>query len=265
MLISYLRQILGTHKKTTNFGVLSEVGKYPIIIRAYIHIMKYWVRLLTTENKLLQEIHIYELQKRYKNKTSWFNMIENLLRYTDMINELDIGNIIAKPNIFLKKFQNAIQTKYDNFWKKCMSEMEGTKLDFYHNFKKIFKFEKYLDMLNKDKRKIISRFRLSAHSLPIERLRYKNTTREERICKICNLNEIGDENHYLLKCENKNIKRSRTEFKIKIQTINPQFEYFDMENCVNYCISMNDELMHGVTAQFIENILTIYENEKLIN
>ena len=147
-------------------------------------LIKYWVWLLTIENKLLQEIHICELQKRNKNKASWFNIIENLLRYTDMINEVDIEKITEKPNMFIKTFQDRIQTKYQIFWNKSMSEMEGKKLDFYHNFKKVFKFEKYLDVLNKDKREIISRFRLSAHSFPIEKLRYKNTKREERICTI---------------------------------------------------------------------------------
>ena len=76
--------------------------------------------------------------------------------------------------------------------------------------------------------------------------------------------EIGDEKYYLLKCENKNIKRCRTESKIKIQTINPQHKYFDLENSVTYFISMNDELMHGETAKFLESIITIYENEEYI-
>ena len=263
VLTNFLRQILGTHKKTTNFGVMSEVGKYPLIIRAYIHIIKYWVRLLTTENKLLQEIHLCELQTR--NKVSWFSIVENLLKYTDMIDEVDIEKITAKPNVFINKFQDRIYTKYKQFWTKNMSEMEGKKLDFYSNYKKVFKFEKYLDMLNKEKREIISRFRLSAHSFPIEKLRYKNIKREERICTICNLNEIGDEKHYLFKCDNKNIKRCRTEFKIKVQTINPQLEYFDLDNSITYCITMNDELMHGETATFLENIITIYENEKYLN
>ena len=40
---------------------------------------------------------------------------------------------------------------------------------------------------------------MSDHSkiLEIESGRYKNITREERICKNCNLNEIGDEYHFL--------------------------------------------------------------------
>jgi hypothetical protein len=51
-------------------------------------------------------------------------------------------------------------------------------------------------------RQLFTKFRVSDHSLEIESGRYKNITREERICNNCNLNEIGDEleYHFFLKC-----------------------------------------------------------------
>jgi hypothetical protein len=49
-------------------------------------------------------------------------------------------------------------------------------------------------------RQLFTKFRVSDHSLEIESGRNKNITREERICKNCNLNEIGDEYHFFLKC-----------------------------------------------------------------
>ena len=33
-------------------------------------------------------------------------------------------------------------------------------------------------------------------------MRYTKTKQEERICKICNLNQVGDEMHYLSNCTN---------------------------------------------------------------
>jgi hypothetical protein len=45
-------------------------------------------------------------------------------------------------------------------------------------------------------RQLFTKFRVSDHSLKIESRRYKNITREERKCKNCNLNEIGDEYHF---------------------------------------------------------------------
>ena len=41
---------------------------------------------------------------------------------------------------------------------------------------------------------------LSYHNLAIERGRYENTPRDERICKNCNLNMVENEYHFLLVC-----------------------------------------------------------------
>ena len=49
-------------------------------------------------------------------------------------------------------------------------------------------------------RQLFTKLRVSDHRLEIEKGRYTNITREERICKKFNLNEIGDEYHFFLKC-----------------------------------------------------------------
>ena len=46
----------------------------------------------------------------------------------------------------------------------------------------------------------MTRFRLSSHDLMIERGRYDDTARDERICKCCNMSMIESENHFLLVC-----------------------------------------------------------------
>ena len=49
-------------------------------------------------------------------------------------------------------------------------------------------------------KKYISKFRLSAHSLNVETGRYDSTIRENRLCTKCNLADIEDEYHFILKC-----------------------------------------------------------------
>jgi hypothetical protein len=39
------------------------------------------------------------------------------------------------------------------------------------------------------------------HKLPVENGRWENIARENRICPLCNNGEIGDEFHYLFKCQ----------------------------------------------------------------
>ena len=51
--LSFLRQLLGVNKKTSNLAIMGETGKYPLAVNVFTHILKYWFRLKFSENKLL--------------------------------------------------------------------------------------------------------------------------------------------------------------------------------------------------------------------
>lgn len=56
-------------------------------------------------------------------------------------------------------------------------------------------------------RNIFTKFRISDHSLEIEKGRYNKTPSEERLCKNCRV--IEDEAHLILKCRvNQNLRES---------------------------------------------------------
>ena len=55
---------------------------------------------------------------------------------------------------------------------------------YYCMYKKEFKYEKYLDVLKYDSRKVMSRFRLCSHNLEIEFGRFHNIERDERNCRL---------------------------------------------------------------------------------
>jgi hypothetical protein len=77
---------------------------------------------------------------------------------------------------------------------------ETSKLYICSKIKSELKLENYLLFFSNFKmRQLFTKFRVSDHNLEIESGRYKNITREERKCKNCNLNEIGDEYHFFLK------------------------------------------------------------------
>ena len=78
---------------------------------------------------------------------------------------------------------------------------ESSKLRFYKLFKTSFGREPYLDHIKDYKlRKIITKFRCSDHILEVEAGRHKNLKVEERICKICNMDDIESEAHFLQQC-----------------------------------------------------------------
>ena len=46
----------------------------------------------------------------------------------------------------------------------------------------------------------LCKFRCGNHKLPIVRGRFQNLTIDERVCRLCQLNDVGDEFHYVLRC-----------------------------------------------------------------
>ena len=78
-----------------------------------------------------------------------------------------------------------------------------SKLSFYSSLKTSFCREAYLNLSNKKAREGISRLRASAHHLEIERGRYSDIPRHERLCKSCfatGIHEVEDELHMLTTC-----------------------------------------------------------------
>ena len=49
-------------------------------------------------------------------------------------------------------------------------------------------------------RNAVVKLRISAHQLLIETGRHRNIPRDERICELCDKNELEDEFHFLLVC-----------------------------------------------------------------
>ena len=61
-------------------------------------------------------------------------------------------------------------------------------------------------------RSAITKFRISAHDLPIEKGRWEGIDKTERKCKKCINNYAGDEKHYILHYNAPDIAKLRTMF-----------------------------------------------------
>ena len=76
------------------------------------------------------------------------------------------------------------------------------KLRTYKLFKELLCTENYVEnYMSKRKRSLLAQLRLGILPLHIETGRYTNKPLEERICTLCNSDEIEDEFHFLLKCD----------------------------------------------------------------
>ena len=100
--------------------------------------------------------------------------------------------------------RNTTQTLFRDKWKDAKAN--SPKLEFYNSVKKEFTIAKYLHIKNDKHRYALSRLRISAHNLYIERGRYKipPVSREDRICLYCKYNNntdtIESESHVLDVC-----------------------------------------------------------------
>ena len=258
---SFLRQILGVHKKTSNVAVLAETGKYPIIINIYSMIMKYRLRLHTTDNILLKSALITNRNNQIANKKNWLEITDYLLKHTNIETTTQDERDVNKT---IEKFNETLKLSYTTWWNKQAIVTGTSKLDFYYQNKRNFVFENYLDNIPKQIRIYITRLRLSCHNLPIEILRYKKIERSERICDICSMKATGDETHYLLACTNHEIKSLRQKLFMDIKQTNNQFEKFSEKQIMKYCIPMRDVNIQMATAIFIKKLIKTYRKESKI-
>ena len=99
-----------------------------------------------------------------------------------------------------------------------------TKLRTYVEFKSLLCPEQYLlDVTIPSHRRALSRLRCSNHSLLIESGRFNNIDVHDRICPLCDTNEIEDEYHFVLICPFFNDLRNHLPQRYKINPSRNKF------------------------------------------
>ena len=128
-------------------------------------------------------------------------------------------------------------------------------------FKTNLNFEEYLsDISNIKHRQAVTKLRISSHRLPVESGRYNNIPFDKRTCKLCNLNEVGNEQYYLMQCSNTLLKEIRYSFIQKLHQINSSFSLFNDQDLFLYIISMKDKSITKLVAKFCYDILAGFDH-----
>ena len=246
--ISYLKWALGVHRKASNVGVWGETGRIPLIYQSIRLTLNYFKRLNTKsksnsfvaaalkEQKLLNLPWyryikpLLELDEIYKldhvtahrilnttsaNKAAHNAISDHKLLKDSIINQSNVSQSI-KP-LYSKKYRiPKIIESLTNQFKKCWQYQKSTssKLSFYHSIKHTFNREPYLYLCKGFSRRYsTTKLRISAHDLHIEKGRYSNTPREQRICAWCQISlgveTIEDESHVLYVCDLYSKQRSK--------------------------------------------------------
>ena len=98
------------------------------------------------------------------------------------------------------KFRKTVSEKYTSRTLQKLSNMNNdSKLFLYSQLKTQIKLEEYLLKETSFKnRQLLTKFRISDHSLKIEIGRYRNIPKEQRLCDNCKV--IDNDHHFFLHC-----------------------------------------------------------------
>ena len=183
------------------FAKNGELGRVNYQAIRYHNIVKYWVKLLrTNENKFSKKIYLTLVNdcERYPNKKSWCSLLRDLLSSLGFY-EVWLFQDVGNDKLFLA---NVKQRLHDNFIQNWNERLENSSRALFYRNISCFRLQPYLISCNIKKfRFSLSRLRVSAHRLKIESGRWARPNPipvEQRKCNICEV--LEDEYHFVLEC-----------------------------------------------------------------
>ena len=257
--IHFSKYILGVNKYSSNFAVMSELGRLPLTIDIFKNTIKYWARIEKSNNLLLKNAYLEIVQLHNSGLHTWYSYILHIMKILDINTSMSELSKL-KPHTLAKKLKTYCFDLFIKTWAKTREKLiiDNGKLRTYLKFKYSFECEKYLTFIEDfQKRKIYTKFRISNHKLKVELGRYLKPYLpfEERICEKCFSDDIEDEIHFLLQCPNYSQKR-----KSLLNSINKDCPAFNNLNYVNKFIWLmtmeNDNIIRKVSEFLYENLPT---------
>ena len=255
--LKFCRYILGVKNSTSKCMIYGELGRYPTDIIIKTRAIGYWCKLISgNPNKLAYKIYSVLLNAYCVSeyKSNWLSFIHKTLNECGMSDVWIHQGANMTPEYIKAKLS---QTLKDQFQQQWLSELDNnSKCILYRAFKTEIGFEKYLVNLNKYNRKLIIKFRMCNHKLPVERGRYSNIERHKRYCDICNEEKLGDEFHLLLECKNTNI------VDIRNRSINEYCNNVNMHTFINIMSSLSSDCT--LACKIVKFLLSISRSYKCL-
>ena len=213
---------LGIPKKSSNIAAKGKLGIYHLNIEVCVRIVKFFfhlLKLIKGGNKLIYSavMECYTLWKcgdnlsKELNILSWLSTVFYLLQiagynFPSVSNYLEIDE-----GITVKNLKTELQKLYRQLFFKTIS-LSSKLAPIYGKIKKEYREKPYVSQEYHKYKSATTRFRISAHNLPIEKGRWEGIDKSERKCKKCINNDVGDEKHYILYCNVPEIVDLRVKF-----------------------------------------------------
>ena len=203
----FLKYLLRVNPQTTNCMIYGETGRTPLILKIKLRMVCFWYRIVTGRTNKLS-FKLLDLLNKCQNEpenspmyfsSAWLQQIKHTLITSGM--EAIWLNPELCNLVYLKRIiSNNLSDVYNNKWHNEISVKSSCKV--YRLIKENLKIEKYLTLLDCSDRITISKFRCRNSKIPAVIQGYHNVAipYEERMCPLCDMNEIGDEFHYIMQC-----------------------------------------------------------------
>ena len=245
----FLKQVLGVQIQTTNIGVFLETGELPLSIFSMKASIKNWTRIMRGK---ANRFTLIVAENAEKEKLLWFEKIKQEL-YTVGLGEIFMSVKVATNH----PEQIYFQRKWDIFHQEAFGKINETnsKLRTYALLKKEIGFEKYLtEITSVQDRTALTKFRLSNHTLMIEKMRHKKPRPEvhERRCPFCP-EHVETEQHFLIKCKAFSIHR-----KVLQQHATNVFTWFEnLSDNLKFIKLASDPKIMKETAKYLRKIFEL--------
>ena len=184
--------ILRFPSRTSNWAVISEVGKYPVTLKIIKSIIKFSMHISQSPSKIIQAVISSNKDMASNGYRSYFSYIQRIFKLVEIEHILYTGD--GKEIIYqILKLDSTLIKHYNQ---NCEIERNRFKSDYLKAIK------------NPLHRTALTRVRFSAHKYPIKTGRYHNVAREDRGCPF-GCSSIGNEEHYILACPHPYIDKIR--------------------------------------------------------
>ena len=163
-------------RSTNSIALYGELGRILLLYIRKIRMVKYWLNILSDRNSLLYKF--YEMLHNGLSSGLTYSKKNRAYQVKCILDELGFSYLWFNQNCTLSHLaliKNRVFDQYRQTWISTVSDC--SKLDMYSNFKDCLSYEceKYLSAISNVKLRVaLTKFRISAHDLEIERGRYTN-------------------------------------------------------------------------------------------
>ena len=170
--LDFCKNILGVKRSTPNAMIYAELGRVPMMCIRKLRMVKYWLKLLHSDNCILKScIDYFQEELMLKpNCKNWLSNVQNIL------SEIGLNNIWFNQADFNEKFivMEVKQRLTDIYKQLIISDLNASsKCSLYKYVVDSVTLQSYLSKPIYNEYKIlISRLRLSSHCLNIETGKY---------------------------------------------------------------------------------------------